>query len=124
MHSVNQNGTLVHMNDAREIDPHAAIDFILKHSAAFAQAKAQRVYIEEFRKSKKALLMGQSTEASAVAREQFAYAHPEYQELLLGLKAAIEAEESLKWQLTAAQARVEVWRSQEASNRSVDKATR
>lgn len=112
------------MSAPREIDPHAAIDFILKHSAAFAQAKAERVYIEEFRKSKKALLMGLSTEASAVAREQFAYAHPDYQELLLGLKAAVEAEESLKWQLTAAQARVEVYRTQEASNRAMDRSVR
>lgn len=112
------------MNDAREIDPHAAIDFILKNAAGFAKAKAERVYIEEFRKSKKALLMGKSTETSAVAREQYAYAHPEYQELLKGLQAAVEVEEALKWQLTAAQARVEVWRTQEASNRSVDRATR
>lgn len=124
MHSVNQNGTLDNMSDTREIGPHAAIDFILKHSAAFAQAKAERVYIEEFRKTKKALLMGQSTEASAVAREQYAYAHTEYQALLLGLKAAIEAEETLKWQLTAAQARVETWRTTEASNRMMDRAAR
>ena len=34
-------------------DPHAAVDYILKHAEKFADARAQRVYLEEFRKSKK-----------------------------------------------------------------------
>ena len=37
--------------------PNAAVDFILKNSPDFAKAKAKRIYLEEFRKSKKALLM-------------------------------------------------------------------
>ena len=112
------------MDAQREIDPHAAIDFILRSAPAFAQAKANRVYLEEFRKTKKALLMGLCLESAVNAREQFAYAHPEYKELLQGLKSAIEAEETLKWQLTAAQARVEVYRTQEASNRAMDRSVR
>lgn len=39
-------------------DPHKAVDYIIKNAGKFAQAKANRVYLEEFRKSKKALLMG------------------------------------------------------------------
>lgn len=112
------------MNAPREIDPHAAIDFILKHSAAFAQAKAQRVYLEEFRRSKRSLLMAKSDAPAANAREQYAYAHPEYIELLVALQAAVETEEELRWQLIAAQARVDIWRSQEASNRAQDRTTR
>lgn len=103
-------------------DPHKAIDFIIANGAKFAKAKAKRVYIEEFRKSKKALLMAQSPAEAANAREQYAYAHPEYQELLEGFKAAVETEEELKWLLIAAQARVDVWRSEEASARRVDRA--
>lgn len=112
------------MSAPREIDPHAAIDFILKHSAAFAKAKAQRVYLEEFRRSKRSLLMAQSDAPAANAREQYAYAHPEYIELLGALQAAVETEEELRWQLIAAQARVEVYRTQEASNRMMDRSTR
>ena len=37
--------------------PYKAIEFILENAPKFAQAKAQRVYLEEFRKTKKALLM-------------------------------------------------------------------
>ena len=45
-------------------DPHDAVDYIIKHARQFADAKAQRVYLEEFRKSKKALLMKQSIEGA------------------------------------------------------------
>ena len=34
-----------------------AVDFLYTHGAKFAEAKAHRVYLEEFRKSKKAILM-------------------------------------------------------------------
>lgn len=104
-------------------NPHDAIDYILKNSAKFAKAKAERVYLEEFRKSKKAILMSHSPEPTAVAREQSAYANPEYIELLEGIKQAVEVEEKLKWELVAAQARVEVWRTEQANNRYIEKAT-
>ena len=106
------------------IDPNKAVDYIRDNAGRFAAAKADRVYIEEFRKSKKALLMAESDASSAVAREQYAYSHPEYLSLLDGLKAAVEVEEQVRWEMIAAQARVEVWRSQEASNRNQDRAMR
>ena len=40
-----------------------------------------------------------------------------------GLEAAVEREEGLRWALISAQARIDVWRSQEASNRTMDKVT-
>jgi len=98
-------------------NPHDAIDYIIRHAKKFAQAKADRIYLEEYRKSLKAILMKQSMEMAIGAQERDAYAHPDYIELLDGLKAAVEAEEKLRWDLIAAQARVEVWRSQEATNR-------
>ena len=105
------------------IDPNQAVDYVLKNAKKFAKAKAERVYLEEFRKSKKALLMQASKESTSVAQERDAYAHPEYRQLLEGLKQAVEIEEQLRWTLIAAQARIEIWRSQEASNRMMDKAS-
>lgn len=104
-------------------NPHDAIDYILKNSKRFAKAKAERVYLEEFRKSKKAMLMSTCTEPTAVAREQWAYSHPDYIDLLDGIKSAVEIEEQLRWELIAAQARIETWRTEQANNRFVDKAT-
>ncbi len=104
--------------------PHdAAVSFIYSNAPIYAQAKANRMHLEEFRKSKKALLMGECVEKAVNAREQYAYAHPDYIALLDGLKAAIEVEETLKWQMTAAQARIEIWRTESANNRSIDRAT-
>lgn len=105
----------------RQIDPNDAVDYILKHSREFAQAKAHRVYLEEYRKSLKAILMKRSLEETIGGQEREAYAHPEYKALLMGLKESIEIEEKLKWELIAAQARVDVWRSTNANNRFIDK---
>ena len=98
------------------------MDYILENGRKFAKAKADRVYLEEFRKSKKALLMNQSTETTVNAREQFAYSHPDYVQVLEGIKQAVEVEEELRWHLVAAQARVEIWRSQEATARHEGRA--
>jgi len=106
----------------RETDANQAIDFIYKNATPYAQAKATRVYLDEFRKSKKAMLMQGSSETSAVAQEKDAYAHPEYLELLAGIRSAVEIEELLRWQMRAAELRVDVWRSEESSARFVSKA--
>lgn len=107
----------------REIDPHAAVDYILANAGKFAKAKAERVYLEEFRKSKKALLMKASPESSGIAQERDAYANPEYIAVIDGIKEAVEVEETLRWVLIAAQARVEIWRTESANNRNQDRAT-
>jgi len=107
-----------------EIDINTAVDYIYTHGKKYAEAKAHLAYVEEFRKSKKAMLMktamvnGVKTVAAA---EIEAYADVEYIELLKGIAAATEAAEALRWGLVAAQARVDVWRSLEASNRTMDR---
>lgn len=105
-------------------DPNLAVDFILKNSTKFAQAKADRIHLELFRKSKKALLMAESPESAVNAREQYAYAHKDYQALLEGLKAAVEVEELLKYQLEAARLRIEIWKTQSFADRQQDKTMR
>ena len=67
--------------------------------------------------------MLESTASSIAAKEMEAYATDDYVKLLKGLAEAVEVEEKLKWQLIAAQARIEIWRSQEATNRTIDRAT-
>jgi hypothetical protein len=104
-------------------DPNEAVDYIFKNGKKFAKAKAERIYLEEYRKSLKAILMKRSVENAIGAQERDAYAHEEYLALLQGLKAAVEVEEELRWALIAAQARVEIWRSQEATNRVEGRVT-
>lgn len=94
----------------------AALDYIRDNASKYADAKANRIYLEQFRKSKKAILI-QETQGTVQDRESYAYSHPEYQELLEGLKQAVAEEEKLKWMLIAAQTKIDVWRTQEASKR-------
>jgi hypothetical protein len=108
---------------AMDTSPNKAVEFIIKQSGVFAAAKANRTYIENYLRSAKSRLMLESTASSIAAKEMEAYATDDYIELLKGLKEAVETEEKLKWQLIAAQARIEIWRSQEATNRTIDRAT-
>lgn len=103
--------------------PEAAIEFIFKQGKRYAKARADRIYLEEYRKSLKAILMKKSMETAVNAQEREAYSDPEYIELLKGLQVAVETEEEVRWGLVAAQARIEVWRTQEASARAEVRAT-
>jgi len=98
-----------------------ALVFIRDIAAKYAKAKSDRVYLEQFRKSKKAMLIVEA-EAKGLKtvqeRESYAYAHPDYIGLLEGLKVAVELEEKYKFQIVSAQARVEVWRTHQANNRA------
>jgi len=111
------------------IDPQAAVDFMIAQSAKYAQAEATKVYMEELRKTikaeemKNAEIFGNGEYKTAAMQEREAYASKRYKDHLEALKQAVEKRERLRWMLIAAQARIEVWRSQEASNRHVEKAT-
>jgi hypothetical protein len=113
------------MRNERTIDD--AVTYLYTHGHKYAEAKAHRTYLEEYRKSQKAMLMkaalAEERARTVAAAEMEAYADPVYVEMLKGLQAAVEREEELRWGLISAQARIDVWRSQEASNRTVDKAT-
>ena len=108
------------------IDPNQAIDYIIAKSTEYAQARANRIYMEELRKTIKAELCKTALHhgyEAVNAQEREAYSDPNYRAHLLAIKQAVEAEEKLRWMLIAAQARIDVWRSQEASNRAVEKLT-
>lgn len=89
----------------------------------YAKARAERVYLEHFRKSKKAMLMAEAETRdptkykSAASQEAYAYRHPDYLELLEGLKAATETEEFRRWQLKSREMRFEEWRTEQANQR-------
>ena len=93
-----------------------AVTFILENAPKYAQAKATRVQLEEYRKSKKAILMS-NEEGTLGAKEMYAYAHADYVALLFEIKEAIAQEEELRWKLEAAKLRVEVWKTEEYTKR-------
>lgn len=111
-------------------DVEAALDFLRKNAFAAAKARAERVYIEEFRKSKKALLMKEAaskhngpSELSIGAQEREAYASAEYQTFLEGLKVAVENDEKARFGMLSAQVVIDAWRTQQANERTMGKIT-
>jgi len=103
--------------------PSKAIQYLIDTAPIYAKSKADRMFLEEFRKSKKAQLMSQAGTEVLGKQETFAYAHQEYVEILEGIRQAVEKEENYRWMLTAAQAKIEVWRTQQYSMRAEVKAT-
>jgi cytochrome c biogenesis protein ResB len=104
-------------------EPTRAIQFLIDTAPLYAKAKADRMFLEEFRKSRKAQLASQAGTEVLGKQETFAYAHPEYIEILEGIRVAVEKEERFRWLMTAAQARIEVWRTEQYSARIEQKAT-
>jgi hypothetical protein len=94
-------------------------------SDEFATAYAERIWLEEFRKSKLAILMKKAEVAgysSAAAQDREARADKEYLDLLLNLKTATEKSERLRWHLEVAKLGVAVWQTQNANERAERRA--
>jgi len=109
------------------VDPNDAVDFMIAQSAKYAQAEANKVYMEELRKTIKAEEMkhaeayGNGEYKTAAMQEREAYASPKYKKHLEALCEAVQRREEARWMMIAAQERINVWRSQNASNRGLDK---
>lgn len=107
-----------------EIDPTRALDYIKKNSEAYGIAKGRRIYIENYLKSLKAILMAKvppskdNKDVSLGTKEMIAYSHPEYLEQLAALEKAVQEEEKLKYLLEGAKMQVEVYKVQEYTKRT------
>jgi len=108
--------------DITKDDAIKARDRIYDKGKAIAEATANKSYLESFSKSKLALLMKDSEESSFVGKEMDAKSNPEYIELLQAIKIAQEQEIKLKWELEAAKITVEIYRTESANNRAIDRA--
>jgi len=88
-------------------EPTLAIEFIIKTAPLYAKAKSDRMYLEEFRRSKHAQLKSLAGTEVLGKQDTFAYAHADYIQILEGIREAVETEEKYRWLMTAAQARTE-----------------
>lgn len=112
-------------DEVESINVFRCLDWIRDNASAYAQAKADRIYLENFRKSKKAMGMRAAElegHKTAAVQEREAYASSDYIMILEALKAAVEKEETLRWMMVSAEAKVEVWRTLSANQRAEAKA--
>lgn len=100
-----------------EIDK--ALDFLRDNARDAAQARADRVYVEEFRKTLKASLMKEHGQLSAVLQEREAYSDKRYVGHLEAIRDAVKADEYHRFMRIAAEAKIEAWRTQSSNVRAV-----
>src|SRR6056300_1100276 len=86
-------------------------------ASEYADAKSERVYIEEFKKTKLAELMKvfEPDYPTAAAQEREARNHKEYRELLKGLKEATRVEAKAQWELKIAEWGVSLYQTKSAN---------
>ena len=85
--------------------------------------KSDRMFLEEFRRSKHAQLKSLAKTEVLGKQETYAYAHADYIQILEGIREAVELEERYRWLMTAAQARISVWQTEQYNARLEIKAT-
>ncbi len=98
-----------------------AVAYLRDNARKSAQAKAERIYMEEYRKTVKAQIQREALGEALGAQESRAYADARYAQHLSAMKEAIERDEYQRWMMVAAQATLEAWRSQSANLRGMGK---
>ena len=86
-----------------------------------AKARAEREYLDEFKKSKLAMLMSAAEAlgaSSVAAQEREARKHPEYLSMLDGLREAVETCERCEWELRIALKGADLWQTLQANERA------
>lgn len=99
-----------------DVDPHKAVEYIILNAPKYAEAKANRVFIENYLRTVKSRLMGDE-DGTLGAKEAYAYGHPDYEQQVRALKIATEEEEKLRYMLKAAELRIEIFKVNEYSKR-------
>jgi hypothetical protein len=99
-----------------EIDK--ALDFLRDNARDAAQARADRIYVEEYRKTLKATLMKEHGGSSAALQERDAYADQRYVQHLEAIRDAVKVDEFHRFMRIAAEAKIEAWRTQSSNSRA------
>lgn len=100
-------------------DVEKALDWLRDGADRHAQDRANRSYVEEFRKSLKAQIMRDHLDLPVSAQEREAYADPRYIQHLEAVKEAIRIDEHNRFMRASAEAKIEAWRTQSSNQRSM-----
>ena len=86
-----------------------------------SKAKAERVRIQNFLRSKRALLVVEAQQKAGISaikhQEAYACRHKEYIDLINGLAIATEREEQAKNELEEIKLKIDIWRTRSANSR-------
>lgn len=98
-----------------------AIDYLRDSASKAGRARAEREYMDEYKKVIKASIMRENADKPIGTQEAIAYSDPRYATHLTVMKEAIERDEFYRWGRTAAEAKLAAWQTMSANNRILDK---
>jgi len=108
----------------KEFNPHNAYDTIENVKRKYAEAEGLAAGLEAKKKAIIAIMMKKSGEQSLGAQEREAYGSKEYDEYCQQIGEATANKILLKLEITQAQMEFEAWRSEQATNRNIERITR
>ena len=108
------------MIDASDVE--RALEWLVSNANKAAQARANRLYLEQFIRTVRAerQVQEQAAGASAAAAEAVALASDQYKQTLLAYKEAVEADERMRFLCSAAEAKIDAFRTLEATRRAAE----
>jgi len=106
------------------INPNDEIQYIVDLIDDYAEADARLAWLESYKSALKALKMKDSNSPSIAGKEMDALASDEYLQYCHDLNEAKRKYTSLKLKIETAKMKVEVWRTEQATNRQIEKITR
>lgn len=104
-------------------DAEECVTWLGKNARRIAQARAERLYMEQWIKTVKATIQSEQLGMSIAAAETVALASPRYLDALQAYREAVEADEYLRFVASATEAKIDAWRSQESTRRAEGRAT-
>jgi len=102
-----------------ESDVSKAMEWLVSNADKAADARATRLYLEDFTRAIKAEIMGEHIDEPVNAQERHAYSDPRYKTHLDGLRVAIKEDEKFRWLNGCAQTKIDIWRTTQANLRRV-----
>jgi len=106
------------------INPNDEIQYIVDLIDDYAEADANLAWLDSYKSALKALKMKESNSPSIAGKEMDALASDEYLQYCHDLNEAKRNYTSLKLKIETAKMKVEVWRTEQATNRQIEKITR
>ena len=106
------------------INPNDEIQQIVDHIENYAAAEANLAWLESYKHALKALKMKESPSPSIAGKEMDALSSDDYVEYCHNLEEAKRKHTSLKLTIETCKLKIEVWRTEQATNRQIEKITR
>lgn len=98
-------------------DIEKAVDYLRDNALKLSKAKAASIYLGDYSKVVKAQIMREHDDQPIGKQEAIAYADPRYDQHLKAKRIADEEFEYTRWMMEAAQAKIDVWRTQSSNQR-------